>query len=355
MTQTKYRNTGITDTKEQARRISKVIRYAEQKLRGRFSILKHQNALGMTIFTSSALAMVAVTFLYAYSIIPGWSAIVLNGIFASFLHELEHDLIHSLYFKGQWQEKLMMWGVWMFRGATISPFYRKEIHLQHHKVSGPKDDIEEQILGNGSKFGLLKIVGWLDSNLSFLIYAKKVKKTSPSFDPIAMVKAAFPFQTIFTVSGIIFLAYQAMTLASYTMGFTIPESLQPIGPVINFMGVVYLVPNAIQRICLHFVTTNMHYFGDIKPGRAGLVQQTQILKPWYFLPFHLFCFNFGSTHGIHHFVANQPFYIRQMIAKTAHAAMIKYGVRYNDVANIFRANRYEMKPKAVAQSVTQVA
>jgi hypothetical protein len=58
------------------------------------------------------------------------------------------------------------------------------------------------------------------------------------------------------------------------------------------------------------------------------------------LPFQLFCFNFGSTHAIHHFVVRDPFYIRQLTARTAHAALREVGVRFNDVGTFRRANRW---------------
>ena len=48
----------------------------------------------------------------------------------------------------------------------------------------------------------------------------------------------------------------------------------------------------------------------------------------------------GSTHAIHHFVVKEPFYIRQWTAKEAHAVMREMGVRFNDTASIFRANRW---------------
>jgi hypothetical protein len=54
----------------------------------------------------------------------------------------------------------------------------------------------------------------------------------------------------------------------------------------------------------------MHYYGDVELG--NVIQQTQVLTPWWMMPFQLFCFNFGSTHAIHHFVVKEPFYIRQM-------------------------------------------
>ena len=57
-------------------------------------------------------------------------------------------------------------------------------------------------------------------------------------------------------------------------------------------------------------------------------------------PLQLFCFNFGSTHAIHHFVVREPFYIRQMTAPAAHAVMREMGVRFNDFGTFRRANRY---------------
>jgi hypothetical protein len=70
------------------------------------------------------------------------------------------------------------------------------------------------------------------------------------------------------------------------------------------------------------------------------MQQTQVLNKWYFLPFQIFCFNFGSTHAIHHFVVSETFYIRQLTASKAHKVMKEQGVRFNDLGAFGRANRY---------------
>ncbi len=53
-----------------------------------------------------------------------------------------------------------------------------------------------------------------------------------------------------------------------------------------------------------------------------------------------FCFNFGSTHGIHHFVVKEPFYLRQLTASVAHKVMAEMGVRFNDLGTFTRANRF---------------
>ena len=83
----------------------------------------------------------------------------------------------------------------------------------------------------------------------------------------------------------------------------------------------------------------MHYFGDIEDG--NFVQQCQVLTKKRFILPHLFCFNFGSTHAIHHFVVRDPFYIRQMTAKKAREVMRANGVRFDDMGTFARANRWE--------------
>jgi hypothetical protein len=76
-----------------------------------------------------------------------------------------------------------------------------------------------------------------------------------------------------------------------------------------------------------------------------VIEQTQVLNARRFLPFQLFCFNFGSTHAIHHFVANEPFYVRQWTAAAGHAALRANGVPFNDLGTFRRANRrYESAP-----------
>ena len=65
-----------------------------------------------------------------------------------------------------------------------------------------------------------------------------------------------------------------------------------------------------------------------------------VLTVWWTYPFQLFCFFFGWTHAIHHFVVNETFYIRHFARKKAHEVMRKHGVRFNDLGTFRRANRY---------------
>ena len=79
------------------------------------------------------------------------------------------------------------------------------------------------------------------------------------------------------------------------------------------------------------------------------MQQTQVLNSWWLAPLRLFCFDFGSTHAIHHFWVPDPFYLRQATASVAHTVFHENGarvfrengVRFNDLDSFRRANRYQ--------------
>jgi hypothetical protein len=123
------------------------------------------------------------------------------------------------------------------------------------------------------------------------------------------------------------------------LGINLYPNLQEIFFQVSTPLMVGLIaPNLIRQFCLHFITSNMHYFGDIEHG--NVLEQTQVLNAWWTLPFHLFCFNFGSTHAIHHFVVNEPFYLRQLTAKRALDILKNNGIRFNDYGSFRRANRY---------------
>ncbi len=88
---------------------------------------------------------------------------------------------------------------------------------------------------------------------------------------------------------------------------------------INISVVIIVGPNMLWSFCLHFISSSLHYHGDNESG--NVIQETQVLNPWWLYPINFFCFNFGSTHAIHHLVVNEPFYIRQLSASVAHKVM----------------------------------
>ncbi len=289
------------------------------------------------IFFVCILGFIGTGFLYIQGLIPAWSCIVVNAIFASILHELEHDLIHNLYFNRQpVSQNLMLATVWIFRGNIISPWYRRKIHLLHHKESGQHTDLEEQLIGNGLGYGWIRLLSTVDSTYATLFRLPQLIKI-PVFRFTHIFLAILPCMLIFAIMWHGWLVYQSLDLVASLMGRPIawPEWVLGVMPTLNIVAVVYLIPNALRQASINIVSSSMHYFGDVE----GVVDQTQVLNAWYFWPMQLFCFNFGSTHGIHHFVVTQPFYLRQMIVGPAHLAMQRYGVRFNDLGTFTRANR----------------
>ncbi|MCB1160910.1 MAG: hypothetical protein KDK45_25635 [Leptospiraceae bacterium] len=180
----------------------------------------------------------------------------------------------------------------------------------------------------------------LDSSFGFVFKRKKLKTQAPEFKELESFMASFPFMFLFGFLMYTCLSLNILNLSLSYFSIHIPSFLSNVVNILNIIAVVYILPNVLRQTCLQFISSNIHYFGDIREGRDGTLEQTQVLNsPLFILP-HLFCFNFGSTHGIHHIVVNQPFYIRQMVASEAHRAMKEEGMRFNDFGTFLRANRY---------------
>src|SRR5260370_37440281 len=90
-------------------------------------------------------------------------------------------------------------------------------------------------------------------------------------------------------------------------------------------------------MCLSLLSSYSHYYADIP--RGDVYYQNQVLSSRLLWPLQAFCFNFGATHIIHHYVVRQPFYVRQLVAAAAHAEMFRHGVPHNDFGTIARNNR----------------
>ena len=122
---------------------------------------------------------------------------------------------------------------------------------------------------------------------------------------------------------------------------------------VDIAVVVLVGPNVLRTFCLHFISSNMHYYGDVAPG--NLIQQTQVLNPWWLWPLQAFCCNFGSSHGIHHFVVKEPFYIRQLSLPFAHRVMRDMDARLTDFGTFTRANRWTRQADKAPVQQTQTA
>jgi fatty acid desaturase len=323
---------GLTDG-ERARRIRVAIRARSAELHERHPWLRHQSAIGAGILALSALGVIGTAVAYGAGALAWWFAVPLAAIFMSLAHEIEHDTIHRLYFARNRRAQDVMFAVcWLLRPYTISPWSRRPLHLLHHKVSGTEHDIEEQAITNGQTWSAARALMMIDPVASTFLRLPDdpgLRKRYLGY----VAKAYFPLTYVALAVWYAFLLSAAVALAT---GGSLPAT----GPlaVVGFLTVVWIAPNVLRVACLHFVSSNMHYYGDVEEG--NVVQQTQVLNRWYLAPLNLFCVNFGSTHGIHHFVPGHPFYIRQATTAPAHEAMRVNGVRFNDLGTFRRANRY---------------
>jgi fatty acid desaturase len=344
----------LTDEQKTAR-IKAVVSEASADLRRRYPILQRQDAIGASIMAFSLLGMIASGVLYAQGVIPWWLCIPVTAIFASFIHELEHDLIHLMYFrKTPWANDLLLALGWLARASTISPFVRRKLHLHHHKFSGTESDLEERGITNGERWGLRRFLMTGDNMLAVylrpatMVRATKayIRSQQPASGAAAkamgreQLRAYFPLGTLYYAVFHAWVVAHVALLASSLVGLApaLPAALETTLAYLDVFAVVYMLPSLLRTFCLHFISSNMHYYGDVEA--RNVMQQCQVLNAWWLLPFQLFCFNFGSTHAIHHFVVKEPFYIRQLTAHKAHAVLREMGVRFNDFGTFRRANRF---------------
>jgi fatty acid desaturase len=326
----------MTD-RERSRAITLAIKEADRRIRRRLPWLQHQSAIGLGCFLLSAAVIVVSSGLFIAGRCPWWACLLINAACMSILREIEHDLIHNLYFARQPRvQNLLMAAVWPFLGNLPHPWYRRRMHLLHHRTSGQVEDFEERLIGNGMKFGPLKVLAMLEPGLASL-FRKKEFAEIPFYNGPEFFRALLPVALFYLTAWYGWLLISAAVGVACLAGWDVPAGLAGFLAVLNTIAVVFLLPNQLRQVCLQICSSSMHYYGDVE----GPLQETQVMNAWWMLPLQLFCFNFGSTHGIHHFVVNQPFYLRQMVAGTAHAAFRKYGVRFNDPASVLRGNRFE--------------
>jgi fatty acid desaturase len=346
-----------TLTQEDAQEIAYVrqeIRAASSQLRSRYPILKHKDLLGGGALLLATAVVFLVGYLYASDLIPWYVAVPLAGLAVSIFHEIEHDLIHLLYFKdSRLMYHLALGLTWLMRPSSINPWSRRRMHMHHHKLSGTLSDIEEVGITNGARWGVKRLFMLLDGLLGVLLQPVTMKKAVAEYiqaqpntvrdrKKILAEQAMtyVPLSLIYYCLWYLWVISHAILWLQTSQGLVFPYALtiSRYIELLDLLAVAYLVPNFLASFSLNFISSNMHYYSEGRP--LGLIKQTQVLNSWWMLPFKLFCFNFGATHPIHHFVVGDPFYMRELTAKTAHAAMRKVGVRFNDFGTFGRANRW---------------
>ncbi|WP_085299747.1 fatty acid desaturase [Cognaticolwellia mytili] len=323
--------------------IQQAIATADGHCRARWSLLEHQNTIGLIILTIALLGMVTSALGYILWGFPAWLTIILSTFFAALSHELEHDLIHRLYFrKNKIAYHMMMSLVWLMRPNTVNPWYRQKMHLNHHKTSGTENDLEERILGNGMKFGFYRLLISLDTFISITLRAKELSRLK-QFNYFDFTLKGAPLAYIYLLALYSFLIFHSYQAAAPVLSLSVDYSYKLLAVIefLNILAVVWLLPNALRALCLHGISATLHYYGDVD----HLNKQCQVLNHWALFPIQLLCCNFGSTHIIHHYYVRQPFYIRQLIAKEVHQVMREQGIRFNDFHSLVRANRFSLTEK----------
>ena len=310
--------------------IREAIKAEEKALRGAHPWLRHQDRIGALFIMVSVAGFAFVSLAYYHESIPGWLCILANVLLLSVGHEVEHDLIHQLYFPHRRLARNLLLSIgWLARGTTINPWIRSRIHRYHHQRSGQFDDAEERLIGNGMDYRAVK--RWLVMFGPWFagFQAQSLKRHGTPFGYRLMLLSLFPM--IFLTTAFI-LYWATLKLLGGEMGLWGGSQMR----LWDALMVAYVVPNGIRMIVLQFMSSTIHYFGEI----TRLEDQTQIFNSWYWLPLQVFCFNFGATHALHHFFPQQPFYIRQWLAPRLYDLMRRKGVRFNDIGTFRRNNRY---------------
>lgn len=343
----------MTDT-QKIRLIRQEIIAENSNIRAKYSWLQYQDTIGLLLLCLSASLILASWYGWQTGSLSAWFVVPFCAILMSILHELEHDLIHNLYFPTRkFVQNTMLLLVWLFRPTTANPWIRRSIHIHHHQHSGTTIDYEEIAVTNGERWGLLRLLITADLVLAYALrlprWLRERNTTRAAYtkEDWAMVQRATWLGMLPLGIPVHLVWYTWLVLKASTV---IGMSLAPFWEMnvwwIEPIAVLWVAPNILRQFCLHFITSNMHYFGDVEAG--NILQQTQVLNAWWTFPLQLFCCNFGSTHAIHHFVVQEPFYIRQLSATRAHEAMRNNGVRFNDLGTFRRANRYRFEPSEKA-------
>lgn len=339
---------------EKTSEIRKEILQSYKALKLKYPILKHQNTIGLLIFLVSVSISLGMGYLWYIGVVPAWALIIVNAFLFGILHELEHDLIHDLYFKSnRFMHSLMLFVIWILRPLTLNPWFRRTLHLHHHRFSGTLHDVEERGVTNGEKWSFKRLIFTPDLALGnlfrvhglFADIKREVNNGNLKFETAHKLKLSGVLGLIpLTIAAHAVLYFYGADLlldflnSKFELGYVFPDWVKSALNWLNPIIFIVLLPNLLRQFCLHFITSNLHYFGDVEKG--NVMEQTQILTVWWTFPFQVFCFFFGWTHGIHHFVVNESFYVRHIARKKAHEVLKKYGVRFNDLGTFRRANRF---------------
>ena len=332
---------GMDDRRTQSiprvKRINRAILAEEARLRAAHPWLARQDLLGAAVFSASLLWIGAAGAGWLAGGLPWWATVPLIALGLSLLHELEHDLIHDLYFRDRPRAQDAMLAVIFLSKMSLDPWSRRRIHLRHHRVSGQETDIEERLIGLGLPLGPRRLLLTLIPAFSALVVPgivralradRRRRRTTARADRAARLPA---WRVGAQLLSLLFALLPLVVFPAAAAGL----------PWAVALLVLYVGPNTIRHASIAFISSQSHYYGDIPD--SAVWYQNQILDHWLLWPLQVFCFNFGATHVLHHYVVRQPFYLRQWVAPRVRSVLLAEGVRRNDLGTAWRANRYHTR------------
>jgi len=235
----------------------------------------------------------------------------------------------------------MFFTIWMSK-LNSNPWYRKALHLRHHVLSGQTEDLEERFIGLGMPLNWLRILIQMYPFANLSLFSKLKKDNERVFGYtmwVVVILINTPSIVTFTILLHLYLGFTRLHFG-LIFGAWDPVLNFPIWlwPYVRDAAVLFVFPNIIRQVSLNIIASYCHYYGDIP--KHNVYYQNQVLNHWTLYPLQMFCFNFGETHIIHHFVTNQPFYLRQWLAPKAVQELTKHGIRENDFDIVRRSNRF---------------
>ncbi len=303
----------------------------DRRLKAAHPWLKHQDLIGAGILGAVVLMMTLTALAFLNDAIPGILAVISMAFAMSIAHEMEHDLIHNLYFSSSKKMHAFAMGlIWVIK-LHANPYWRRLVHIRHHSHSGQNEDWEERLIGLGQPFGWRRIVATVYP-FGAVLFIKSTKSADPTFSVKTTRRANMP-------AAIVFHLLTNLQILDWVLPAEYHEMVpNVVWSTVSALVVLWVLPSILRHACLSLVTTAVHYSDDIPRGNVHF--ENQILDHWAFVPLQLFCFNFGATHIVHHYITPQPFYIRHLVAIKVHGEMIAAGCRHNDLAILSRANRW---------------
>jgi len=381
---------GDADVQERVRLVRRALTEAAEAVRAENPLLysaRTQDAVGLAVLAGASLALLALFSLHYVGAAPWYAVVPAAALLTSLLHEVEHDLIHQLYFRGRrlslpivssFTDAFSVSAVdaalalcYAFRPSTLQPFARRALHLHHHRAAGSASDLEERSITSGMPWGPLRLATTGDNLLAVLLRPRRTVHEMRAYlraQPAAvrgdararlgLVYAnALGYAPLGVAHYLAWWSFLAVGLAARLAGAAPASLLAPalgalgLGGVggataaaaslwgaLRFYAVTFGAPQFLRTFSLHAVSSNIHYY---KGGRRAhsIVDQCQVVDSPLFWPLQLFCFNFGATHALHHFLPSQTFYVRQAVSARVRPALVAAGVRFNDLGTLARANR----------------